>query len=194
MDRCRELIRRAPWRRLLRLIRAKSGSHFADAEPLENGRPVFLQDVVRRAESDANAVALEGLSRGSFRIREIRVREAFREQWPQNSWQVKSFFPRIRADHDRAAQRVGNPGLKSGMQLNEVTGIIVENRRQQKRSKEMAGGTCSHGGAEALSIAFAAFTVAGQRVTRLADSRSGRGTQDLGRRYALVQEELKFLE
>ena len=78
MARCRESIRRAPWRRLLRLIRAKSGSHFANAESLENGWPVFLQDVVRRAESDANAVALERLSRRSFRIREIGVREAFR--------------------------------------------------------------------------------------------------------------------
>src|SRR5690242_11513169 len=57
----------------------------------------------------------------------------------------------------------------------------------------MAGCAAGHRRAKPLAEALAALSVAGQSPARFADSRPSQGTENLRRRYALVQKQLKFL-
>src|SRR5579863_4300959 len=121
----RQSIERAIGRRSLRFIRAEAGSYLVDAKLFENGWPVFFQEVVRGAEAESYSVALKGFSCGSLRIRKIGIRQSFRQQRSHSPRDIEGFSSVIRANHDRAAQRVGDPQLNPGMQLHKVSGIIV---------------------------------------------------------------------
>jgi hypothetical protein len=70
----------------------------------------------------------------------------------------------------------------------------MQQRRQQERPEKMAGSAAGHRRAKSFAESFAALPVPRQRAARFADSRSGGRTENLGRRYALVQKQLKFLE
>jgi hypothetical protein len=166
-------IRRATRRRWLRRIGLQSGSDLADAQSLENRRPVFLQKVVRRAESDANPVTLKRISRCSLRIRKIRIRQSFCGQRPQGSRPVECFVSCVRASHQCPAERVCGSRLKSAVQFHEESRIFMQHRWQEKRPKKMAGGARSHRGPKSLSESRASLSVAGQCISCLADSGKG---------------------
>lgn len=81
--------RAAGGRRLLRRIWLQSGSNLVEAQAFENARPIFFEQVVRRAESDSNAEALECFRRGAFIVRKISVCQGFRQERPQGPGQIE---------------------------------------------------------------------------------------------------------
>src|SRR5208282_643974 len=132
-------------------------------------RPVFAEHVSTRLGCQVQTKAQERISDSAVPVRPIDVRQSLGHQRPAQPRPVYDIAAVIVAGDEHTLERILHGVTEAGSDLRIKSRILVQRGRQQKRPEELAGSLACHRGPISLGVSVPSLSVAGWRVSRLAN-------------------------